>query len=313
LVLGDKKLITILAGGSGSVKLVRGLASHRSDVNVIVNVGDNYWLYGMYICPDIDTITYGLSDLLDQDKGWGIKKDTFGFLRQMEIFGEETWFRIGDRDTATHLTRTNMLKNGKSLSDITKWMSEKFSIEIKIIPITDNSVETRIKTNKGDLHLQEFWVKHRGMDPVEGIEYQGADKARPNPDAMNAIHDSNLIVIAPGNPLTSIGPMLSIKGIRKELAKKKNKVVAVSPIIGNSAISGPTGKYMEAAGIEVSATGIAKMYADVCSNLIIDTKDRKQIKQIESLNINVHDTKIKMTNKQAEDALAASILKHFHA
>ena len=313
MVLGDKKLITILAGGSGSVKLVRGLASHRSDVNVITNVGDNYWLYGMYICPDIDTITYGLSDLLDQDKGWGIKKDTFGFLRQMEIFGEETWFRIGDRDTATHLTRTNMLKNGKSLSDITKWMSEKFSIEIKIIPVTDNTVETRIITDKGDMHLQEFWVKHRGMDEVKGIEYQGADKARPNPDAMNAIHDSSLIVIAPGNPLTSIGPMLAIKGIRKELAKKKNKVVAVSPIIGNAAISGPTGKYMEAAGIEVSAVGIAKMYADVCSNLIIDTKDRKQIKQIESLNINVHDTKIKMTNKQAEDALGASILKHFHA
>ena len=313
MVLGDKKLITILAGGSGSVKLVRGLASHRSDVNVVTNVGDNYWLYGMYICPDIDTITYGLSDLLDQDKGWGIKKDTFGFLRQMEIFGEETWFRIGDRDTATHLTRTNMLKNGKSLSDITKWMSEKFSIEIKIIPITDNSVETRIITDKGDMHLQEFWVKHRGMDEVKGIEYQGADKARPNPDAVNAIHDSSLIVIAPGNPLTSIGPMLAIKGIRKELSKKKNKVVAVSPIIGNAAISGPTGKYMEAAGIEVSAVGIAKMYADVCSNLIIDTKDRKQIKQIESLNINVHDTKIKMTNKQAEDALGASILKHFHA
>ena len=306
-------MITILAGGSGSVKLVRGLASHRSDVNVIVNVGDNYWLYGMYICPDIDTITYGLSDLLDQDKGWGIKKDTFGFLRQMEIFGEETWFRIGDRDTATHLTRTNMLKNGKSLSEITKWLSEKFSIEIKIIPITDNTVETRIITDKGDLHLQEFWVKHRGMDEVKGIEYQGADKARPNPDAVSAIHDSNLIVIAPGNPLTSIGPMLAIKGIRKELAKKKNKVVAVSPIIGNAAISGPTGKYMEAAGIEVSAVGIAKMYADVCSNLIIDTKDRKQIKQIESLNINVHDTKIKMTNKQAEDALGASILKQFHA
>ena len=312
MVLGDKKLITILAGGSGSVKLVRGLASHRSDVNVVTNVGDNYWLYGMYICPDIDTITYGLSDLLDQDKGWGIKKDTFGFLRQMEIFGEETWFRIGDRDTATHLTRTNMLKNGKSLSDITKWLSEKFSIEIKILPVTDNTIETRIITPKGEMHLQEFWVKHRGMDSVDGIEYQGADKARPNPDAINAIHDSSLVIIAPGNPLTSIGPMLAIKGIRKELSKKKNKVVAVSPIIGNSAISGPTGKYMEAAGIEVSAVGIAKMYADVCSNLIIDTKDRKQIKQIESLNINVHDTKIKMKNKQDEDALGASILKQFH-
>jgi len=305
-------LITILAGGSGSVKIVRGFASQRTDINVVTNVGDNYWLYGMYICPDIDTITYGLADLLDHDKGWGIKKDTFGFLRQMEIFGEETWFRIGDRDTATHLTRTNMLKNGKSLSYITKWMCEKLSIEIKIVPVTDNTIETRIITDRGDLHLQEFWVKHRGLDEVKGIEYQGAEKVRPNPDAMNAIHDSNLIVIAPGNPLTSIGPMLAIKGIRKELAKKKNKVVAISPIIGNSAISGPTGKYMEAAGIEVSALGVAKMYADVCSNIIIDTKDRMLTKKIESLNINVHDTKIRMTNKQSEDALAASILKQFH-
>jgi LPPG:FO 2-phospho-L-lactate transferase len=304
-------LITILAGGSGSVKLVRGFASQRSDINVIVNVGDNYWLYGMYICPDIDTITYGLADLLDHDKGWGIKKDTFGFLRQMEIFGEETWFRIGDRDTATHLTRTNMLKNGKSLSHITKWMCEKLSIEVKLIPVTDNAIETRIITKKGEMHLQEFWVKHRGMDPVEGIEYQGADKARPNPDAVNAIHDSSLVVIAPGNPLTSIGPMLAIKGIRKELAKKKNKVVAVSPVIGTSAISGPTGKYMEAAGMEVSALGIAKMYAHVCSNLVIDTKDRMQTKEIEALNINVHQTKIRMTNKQSEDVLAASILKQY--
>ena len=305
-------MITILAGGSGSVKMVRGFASQRTDINVVTNVGDNYWLYGMYICPDIDTITYGLADLLDHDKGWGIKKDTFGFLRQMEIFGEETWFRIGDRDTATHLTRTNMLKNGKSLSYITKWMAEKFSIEIKILPVTDNTIETRIITDKGDMHLQEFWVKHRGLDEVKGIEYQGAEKVRPNPDAMNAIHDSNLIVIAPGNPLTSIGPMLAIKGIRKELAKKKTKVVAISPIIGNSAISGPTGKYLEAAGIEVSALGVAKMYADVCSNIIIDTKDHALTKKIESLNINVHESKIKMTTKQSEDALAASIIKQYY-
>ena len=313
MVLGEKKLITILAGGSGSVKLVRGLASHESNINVITNVGDNYWLYGMYICPDIDTITYGLSDLLDHDKGWGIKKDTFGFLRQMEIFGEETWFRIGDRDTATHLTRTNMLKNGKSLSDITKWMCEKFAIETKIIPVTDNPIETRIITKKGEMHLQEFWVRHRGLDTVEGIEYQGAEKARPNPEAINAIQDSSLVIIAPGNPLTSIGPMLQIKGIRKELAKKKDKVVAVSPIIGNSAISGPAGKYMEAAGLEVSVIGVAKMYAHVCSNLVIDPKDHKYSKDIQELGINVHESKIKMTNKQSEDALAASIIKQYYS
>ena len=302
-------MITILAGGTGSVKLVRGLVSQENDVNVISNVGDNYWLYGMYVCPDIDTIIYGLADLLDYERGWGIKKDTFNFLRQMEVFGEETWFRIGDRDAATHLIRTNMLKNGKNLSDITKWMCEKFAVGAKVIPVTDNSVETRITTDKGELHLQEYWVKYRGKDKVEGIQYIGSDKARPNPEAINAIHDSSMIILAPGNPLTSIGPMLQIKGIRKELSKVKKKVVAVSPLIGNKAISGPAGDYMEAAGIETNSYGLAKMYSDVCSNIVVDSKDKLLIKKIQNLDMKVYDTKILMKNKAAEDALASFILK----
>ena len=305
-------MITILSGGTGSVKLVRGLASQIQDLNVISNVGDNYWLYGMYLCPDIDTIIYGLADLLDFERGWGIKKDSFGFLRQMEVFGEETWFSIGDRDAATHLMRTNMLKNGKNLSDITKWMCEKFAVEAKVIPVTDNTVETRISTNKGELHLQEYWVKYRGLDEVEGIQYIGADKARPNPEAINAMHDSKLVIIAPGNPLTSIGPMLSIKGVRKELSKIKKKVVAVSPLIGDKAISGPAAKYMQAAGIEVSAYGVAKMYSDVCSHMIIDTKDKALAKKIQNLDTQVYETKIKMINKEGEKALASFILNQVH-
>jgi LPPG:FO 2-phospho-L-lactate transferase len=202
-----------------------------------------------------------------------------------------------------------MLKNGKSLTDITKWMCEKFAIEIKVLPVTDNTVSTRITTNKGKLHLQEYWVKYRGMDTVEGIEYEGVEKARPNPDAISAIRDSELVIIAPGNPLTSIGPMLTMKAIRKELYKNKRKVVAVSPIIGDDAISGPAGKYMKAAGFEVSAYGVAKFYAEVCSNLVIDTKDRMQTKKIESLNLNVYDTKIRMLNKKSEDALASFLIK----
>ena len=305
-------MITILAGGTGSVKLVRGLASQIQDLNVISNVGDNYWLYGMYICPDIDTIIYGLADLLDFERGWGIKKDSFGFLRQMEVFGEETWFSIGDRDAATHLMRTNMLKNGKNLSDITKWMCEKFAVEARVIPVTDNTVETRISTNKGELHLQEYWVKYRGKDEVEGIQYIGADKARPNPEAINAMHDSKLVIIAPGNPLTSIGPMLSIKGVRKELSKIKKKVVAVSPLIGDKAISGPAAKYMQAAGIEVSAYGVAKMYSDVCSHMIIDIKDKALAKKIQNLDTQVYETKIKMINKEGEKTLASFILNQVH-
>ena len=172
-------MITVLAGGTGSVKIVRGLASVESDVNVITNVGDNYWLYGLYVCPDIDTIIYGLSDRLDLDKGWGVKKDTFNFLHQMEVFGEETWFRIGDRDAATHLIRTNKLKNGENLSNITKWMCERFAVGPNIIPVSDNSIETRITTSKGDLHLQEYWVKYRGREEVTGIQYVGAEKPAP--------------------------------------------------------------------------------------------------------------------------------------
>ena len=311
-VLGEDDMITVLAGGTGSVKIVRGLVSQEPKVNVISNVGDNYWLYGLYICPDIDTIVYGLADLLDQERGWGIKKDTFNFLRQMEVFGEETWFRMGDRDAATNLIRTNMLKNGKNLSDITKWMCEKFAVTANVIPVTDNSIETRITTNKGELHLQEYWVKHRGKDTIEGIQYIGAEKARPNPEAVNALHDSDLIILAPGNPLTSIGPMLQIKGIRKELTKIKRKVVAISPLIGDNAISGPAAKYMQAAGIESNVYGLAKMYSDVCSNIIIDNKDKTLTKKIKSLDIKVFETKITMKNKLSEDALANFILKQVH-
>jgi len=311
-VLGENGMITVQAGGTGSEKLVRGLVAQESKVNVVSNVGDNYWLYGLYVCPDIDTIVYGLADLLDQERGWGIKKDTFNFLRQMEVFGEETWFRVGDRDAATHLIRTNMLKNGKNLSDITKWMCEKFAVSANIIPVTDNSIETRIITDKGELHLQEYWVKHRGRDKVEGIQYIGADKARPNPEAVNAIHDADMVILAPGNPLTSIGPMIQIKGIRKELSKIKKKVVAVSPLIGDKAISGPAAKYMEAAGIEANAYGLAKMYSDVCSNIVVDAKDRLLVKKIQSLDMKVYETKITMNNKLAEDALANFILKQIH-
>jgi len=306
-------MITILAGGTGSVKLVRGVASQTRAISVISNVGDNYWLYGLYICPDIDTILYGLADILDTEKGWGIKKDTYGFLRQMEMLGEETWFKVGDRDAAIHLMRTNMLKNEKNLSDITEWMCQKFAIDTKIIPVTDNSVETRIVTNKGDLHLQEYWVKYKGQDKVEGIKYLGADKARANPAAVNAIHDSKLVIIAPGNPLTSIGPILSIKGIRKELSKSKKKVVVVSPLIGNAAVSGPAGKYMEAAGLDVSVYGLAKIYSEVASHIVIDTADRIHTRKIENLDMKVYETKIRMKEKKDEEALASFILKQVHA
>ena len=193
----------------------------------------------------------------------------------MEVFGEETWFRMGDRDAATNLMRTNMLKDGKNLGFITDWLCKKFAVGTKIIPMTDNNVETRITTPKGEMHLQEFWVKHRGKEKVQGIRYVGIEKARPNPEAINAIQNASMVVLAPGNPLTSIGPMLELKGLYKELTKAKKKTVAVSPFIGTDAISGPAAEYMKAAGIEPSALGLSRMYSSVCGHMIIDTKDKK--------------------------------------
>lgn len=301
-------MITVLAGGTGSIKLVRGLAAIDSDVNVICNVGDNLWMHGLYICPDIDTTIYGLADLLDRDKGWGIRKDTFNFLRQMEAFGEDTWFRIGDRDTATHLIRTNMLKNGKNLSEITKWMCEKFAITANIMPATDSNVETLISTRKGEMNLQEYWVKYKGREPVTGIRYAGADKARPNPDVDKAIQDSKLVVIAPGNPLTSIGPSLNLHAINKSLTRARKKTVAVSPLIGNEAISGPAAQYMKAAGLEANPIQIAKMYATVCSGLVIDVKDKALVKKMTNLDMDIYTTKIVMKNRQAENTLASFVL-----
>ena len=302
-------MITILAGGTGSVKIIRGIASVENKVNVISNVGDNYWLYGMYICPDIDTVMYGMADLLDTERGWGIKKDTFNFIRQMEIFGEDSWFRIGDRDTATHLIRTNMLKDGKNLTDITRWMCEKFAVNVNIMPVTDNVIETRINTEKGEMHLQEYWVKYRGKDKIIGIDYMGIDKARPNPNVINALHDSELVIIAPANPLTSIGPILQIKGIQKELSKIRKRVVAISPLIGNSAISGPAGDYMKSAGIDVSPYGLARMYSNVCKTIIIDTKDKSLTSKINDLDMDVLHTKIIMNTPSAEQKLASFITK----
>ena len=301
-------MITIIAGGTGSIKLVRGLAAIESDVNVICNVADNLWMYGMYICPDIDTTIYGLADLLDRDKGWGIRKDTFNFLRQMESFGEETWFRIGDRDAATHLMRTNMLKNGKNLSEITRWMCKKFAISANVIPATDSSVETIISTHKGEMSLQEYWVKNKGREQVTGIRYEGIDKARPNPDVDKAIQDSKLVVIAPGNPLTSIGPSINLHSIQKSLTRARKKTIAVSPIIGNQAIRGPAGQYMKAAGLDVNSVQIAKMYATICSGIVIDSKDKALAKKMTNMDMDVHVTKIIMKNKQSENTLASFVL-----
>jgi LPPG:FO 2-phospho-L-lactate transferase len=302
-------LITILAGGTGSVKLIRGLASQTRELTVISNIGDNIWLHGLYVCPDIDTVIYGLADILDKSQGWGIRNDSFGFIRQMEMLGEQTWFRLGDRDLATHLLRTNMLKNGKNLSEITDWMRNKYAISTKIIPATDNPVETKIITDIGELHIQEFWVKFRGNPEVTDIVYAGAERSRVNPEAIHALKRSKVIIIAPANPVTSIGPILAIKGLRKELIIERKKIIAVSPLIGERAIRGPAIKYMKALKMQNSPVGVAEYYSDFVSNFVISRTDRNLSEKISRFNIKVYETDIMMDDSKDEVRLAAYLLK----
>ena len=305
-------MITLLAGGTGSVKLARGLSKTTNELVVVSNIADNIWLHGLYICPDIDTVMYGLAGLLDKRRGWGVADDSFVFMEQMKGFEQDYWFKVGDKDLALHIVRTNFLKEGKSLSWITEWIRKKLSVSPVIMPASDDHFETRIETPIGDMHIQEYWVNYHAELSISNIRYKGIEQAVPSGNALEAIRNSDIIVIAPGNPISSIGPITSIPGIRKELSLRKEKVVAVSPIIGNEALSGPASKYMRAMGIESSPIGIASHYADVVSNLVISESDKEYENQIRNIGVNVYKTNIIMDNEKDEINLSNYILNLFN-
>jgi LPPG:FO 2-phospho-L-lactate transferase len=300
-------LITVLAGGTGSVKIIRGFASRQEEeLTVVSNVGDNIWLHGLYVCPDIDTVLYGLAGILSS-RGWGIEADSFSFLDQMEKLQQEVWFKLGDRDIATHLLRTAMIRQGRKLSEITDWMRKKYSVSTKIYPATDSELETIIITDKRPMHIQEFWVKYHGDPQITDIRYNGAENATANPELTNSLKNSDLIVIAPGNPVSSINPILMVKEIREQLKKSRQKVVAVSPLIGERAISGPAIKFMKAMKLTDSAFGVANFYSDIVGNFVIDSRDSIISSKIESLDMNVFHTDIVMRDLVDEKRLSSFI------
>lgn len=303
--------ISVLAGGTGSIKLVRGLAAiKKEDIVVICNVGDNIWMHGLYVCPDIDTITYGLANMLDQKRGWGIKGDSFQCLAQMKKIGAPTWFGLGDKDLAIHLLRTSMMKDGKSLSEITDFFRKCYSISAQLIPATDKELTTIIVTStRGDMHLQEFWVKHKGRPTVTGVRYDNTSRATANTAAIEAIKQCRAVVIAPANPVSSIGPIMALSDLRKELMQKREKVIAISPLIGRKAVSGPAIKYMKALGLENSSVGVAKYYRDFVSKFIISMEDHSMKLQIEALDMEVYETNITMNARTDEVRLGRQILK----
>jgi LPPG:FO 2-phospho-L-lactate transferase len=305
-------VITVIAGGSGSVKLVRALAKLVRDLNVISNVADNIWLMGLYICPDIDTMIYGLSNYLDLKQGWGMKDESFSFFNHLKVLGHETWFKMGDKDLATHIVRTVMMKKGHSLSSVTDWMRRKYNIHPRIIPVTNDHVETRITTETGEMHIQEFWVKNRGIPQVRAIRYRGLKSSKVNVAALRAIRNSEMIIIAPGNPISSIIPIVSHKLVESELVQNRGKVIAISPIIGNYPVSGPAAKYLNAFGIDSSVVGVASLYRKFHSNLVISAdEDLITVDKVQKMRINVSKTNILMRNSHEEYDLARFVLELF--
>jgi LPPG:FO 2-phospho-L-lactate transferase len=298
---------TVLAGGTGAAKFLRGLVRviPQEDIHVIVNTGDDTPVWGLHVSPDIDSVVYGLAEKLDTVRGWGLSGESFRCLEEIGVYGMPVWFRLGDRDLATHITRTALLRSGLTLTQITAQMASALGIKAAILPATDDPVRTRIETPSGFLDFQEFFVREHWQPAVRSVIYSGASEAHAPAGVIESIRESKLVIIAPSNPVTSIGPMLAIHDIREALRCTRAEVVAISPLIGNAAFSGPAAKLMEACGYEVSPAGVAKYYHEFLDNIVIDVRDAALASSIRFETIGVQVTSILMS----DDAEAARLAK----
>lgn len=302
---------TVLAGGTGAAKFLRGLVRvvPEEDIHVIVNVGDDTNVWGLHVSPDIDSIMYGLAGRLETQRGWGLRDETFRCLEEMGRYGMPDWFRLGDRDLATHIARTELLRSGNTLSEVTARLAKSMGIEAAILPATDDAVRTKIETIQGTLDFQEFFVREHWQPEVRSVTYAGAEEAHARATVLSSIRESRLVIIAPSNPITSIGPILAIHDIRDALRCTRAEVVAISPLIGHAAFSGPAAKLMEACGYEVSPSGVARCYHDFLDNIVIDVQDAALAASIRYETIGVQITDILMSDDAAATRLAEFVVQ----
>jgi LPPG:FO 2-phospho-L-lactate transferase len=301
--------ITCLAGGVGAARFLTGLREviPEKELTVIVNTGDDDEFHGLHVSPDLDIISYTLAGLVDIGKGWGIRRDTFNCLSQLGEYGNPAWFQIGDRDFATHILRTELLKDGLNLTEATQHITSRLGLRCKILPMSNSSVRTMVHTTKGELAFQEYFVREAFQPEVLAINFEGIDKAVPSEEVMEAIRRADGIIISPSNPIVSIGPILALKGLRAALRGKKKMTVAISPIVGGKTLKGPADRMMQSLGLESSAYGIASLYNDIAETLIIDHQDRYLRQKIEDLGTRciVMDTVMRSQRKKAQLAEAA--------
>lgn len=302
--------VTALAGGTGSSKLLIGLQKTVKELTVVANVADNFYFYGLYVCPDIDIACYSLSGISNRKRGWGISGDTFNLVKQLGKLGFENWFKLGDSDAAISLLRTWMLYNGKSLTEITKIISRSLGLKEKVLPASDQHYETHIITEeKGEMHLQEFWVKFSGRLKVLDVIYKDIEKASFNNEAIDEIDNSDILVFCPANPITSLMPILRLKGVKELIEKSNAKKIAISPVIGNKPFSGPAGSLMRSKGLEVGSYAVALLYKGLIDNIIIHYNDSKQKEKIESLGINCYTYNTEIKNRRDSVCLAKKLLE----
>lgn len=303
-------MLVLLTGGTGGAKLVQGfnLEARPEDLVIICNTADDFVFHGLHISPDLDTITYTMAGLSDAAKGWGIRDDTFVVLDWLGRLGGESWFKLGDRDLATHIIRSNLLREGLTLSQITERIRKRLGIESIILPMSDDRVETRIETPNGEISFQDYFVRGRWRDEVHRITFTGVEKCRPAPGVLDSIREASAVILCPSNPITSIGPILAVPGIRSALRKTRARIIAVSPIIRGMPYSGPAHKFMAAMGIEVSAFGVASAYRDFLTLILIALEDSELMRRIEGLGIQTVTTSIRLESLDDRRRVARELL-----
>lgn len=314
-------MIVILAGGVGGSKFLWGLAQEAGEDSLcaIVNTGDDIEMHGLRISPDLDIVTYTLAGLVDAEKGWGFAGDTFECLKVLERYGQPAWFRLGDRDLATHIFRTQALRQGRRPTEVAEAIRRALGVRARILPMSDDPVTTYVLVGDGpirSLHFQEYLVKRKAADEIRGIEYRGSPRARPTPEVLSAIREAKAIFLAPSNPVASIGPILAVPGIREGLRAAPAPIVAVSPVVGGQSLKGPTDKFLRWAKVEVSPTGVARLYHSALNGLdgiLMDTLDAGEAAQIEALGIRVLVGDTVMRSPEEKRRVARMALKFVEA
>ncbi len=295
----------------GAARFLRGLvrAVDPRDVTVVVNVGDDLDLHGLRVCPDLDTITYTLAGVVHPARGWGRADETFHVADELARFGAATWFRIGDRDLATHLIRSERLRAGIPLSIVTSEISAAFGLEVRLVPATDHPVTTRIRSKDGQvLHFQEYWVREQACPPVEEVYLEGAEIARPAPGVLEALQAAEAVLVCPSNPVVSIGTILAVPGIRQALIDAPAPVVGISPIVGGRVVRGMADRLLPAVGAEVSATGVARLYQEWLDGWIVDVADSADVEGVHLLGVQTEVTDTVMDAPEVAEALARTAL-----